>query len=484
METKSVAKVGMLVVVAFLVGGGLYYYLAHIRYNAYIVRVPFKDTRGLLRQSVVRMQGVAIGEVTSIDLDTRRTPFLPLVTMAIDEKYNIPKDSAFVIVSGLLITNPQVEVLPGNNPQILAKDNTAEGISGKPPGTLSTISPELQETVSKVNANFDNLSGKLNKAYVKIDRLLDQANTLVKTTNDTAAAAKGIIGDPTVKRSLLATLNNFQAVSQDAHKTARELSTELVSIAHSSKGNLDRLTSKLTDVLTRVDSTVDDANSVVKKLTEQVTDPRFQQSLQETADLARTTLARFNQIASDLHEITGDPALQTDLKQTVANLRVTTERGEQVLTKVDTLLGKLTGAVGSGSKPRLPKVNFVSDVSEQLNPDRFRVDVDARIDLGKRDLLDLGLYDLGQNTRVNLQVGTRLTQALVARYGLHASKLGVGLDYEPTPGTGFRADLWDTNRPRLDARGFYRVNSNASIWAGADALLRRPVPIIGLEFRR
>ena len=102
---------------------------------------------------------------------------------------------------------------------------------------------------------------------------------------------------------------------------------------------------------------------------------------------------------------------------------------------------------------------------------------------GPKSSLDLGLYDLGQDTRLNLQVGRRLTDALTARYGLYASKIGTGLDYEGREGLGFRADLWDTNRPRLDMRGLFRVNSDASVWIGADNLLRRPVPLIGFQLK-
>jgi phospholipid/cholesterol/gamma-HCH transport system substrate-binding protein len=80
-------------------------------------------------------------------------------------------------------------------------------------------------------------------------------------------------------------------------------------------------------------------------------------------------------------------------------------------------------------------------------------------------------------------MGNRLTDTLTARYGLYASKIGAGLDWQAAPGVGFRADLWDTNHPRLDVRGLFGVNSDASIWIGAEGLFRRPVPVIGVQFR-
>jgi phospholipid/cholesterol/gamma-HCH transport system substrate-binding protein len=483
MEGKAVAKVGSLVLVALLVFAALYLALAHLNPNTYLVRVRFDDTRGLLRQSVVRMQGVAIGEVKSIELNTDVRPFKPVVTLAIKKEYSIPQHSKFVIVSGLLITNPQVEVYPSAERTFIAQENSPIQEGSPSAGPLEALSPELQQIVTKFNTSFDELNAKFDKAYVKIDRILDQTNTLLASTNDTIKTARGFIGDPRLKAQLLESVDNLRAVTADARVTSKQLSKDLRGLVASSRGKLDRLSDNLLDLLTKIGNTVDEANTVVAKLTEQVTDPRLQQSLQETVELARTTLARFNQIASDIHQLTGDPQVQGDLKVTVAKLRATTEQGQQVVEKVNTLLGNVVGPGGKVHRPRIPKPEITADVSEQFDPSRLRVDLSTRFGLGARGLLDLGLYDLGQNTRLNLQMGDRLTDTLTARYGLYASKIGAGLDWQAAPGVGFRADLWDTNRPRLDVRGLFGVNSDASIWIGAEGLFRRPVPVIGVQFR-
>src|SRR5215467_12325034 len=125
MEAKSVIKVGIVVVIALAFFGGLYLYLAHINPNDYNVRVAFANTQGLLKQSVVRMQGVAIGEVKDIHMDTSRRPPQPIVTLSIDKKYDIPTGSTCHIVSGLFITNPQVEIVPSQEIAALPKNGTA-----------------------------------------------------------------------------------------------------------------------------------------------------------------------------------------------------------------------------------------------------------------------------------------------------------------------------------------------------------------------
>lgn len=476
MDPKSVFKVGFVVLLALALFAGGYLFLAHLNPNAYPVRVTFANTQGLQRQSVVRLEGVAIGEVRDIKLDTTQHPPRPIVTLAIGDQYDIPADSTCHIASSLLIQNPQIEVVPGTSTAALPKDGTAQLRSGPPPSPLETASPELHEMVVKLNRSVDNLNAQFNNTAKKLNQVLDRTNQILVTANQAATSAKDLIADPRIKSSLLTTVSNFKDVSQDARTTTHQLGRELQNVVHASSGTLQKLSDRLLDLLPRIETTIDDANTVVKKLTEQVTDPRFQQSLQETAELARTTLARFSQIASDLHQITGDPTLQTSIKQTVVHLDAVTTQGAQTLEKVNNLLDKLNGPRRA---PHLPPIQLVSNVSEQMNPGRLRVDLEARVG----QLLNIGFYDLGQTTRLTLQGMSPLSSTLMARYGLYASKLGAGLDYAPTSVVGFRADLWDTNHPRLDVKALFKVHKDASVFVGGENLMRQPYPVIGVQIQ-
>lgn len=493
MEPKAVAKVGLTVVLALALGIGLWFWLSHLNPDTYVVRVRFLDTRGLSRQSVVRMQGVAIGEVTRIDLDTHGTPpFMPEVRLAIKKEYNIPADSHFDIVSGILITTPQLQVTPGSSANALPRDNTALVINRSVPlGVLASLSPELAGSLSNLDKTVKTLNAKMGVTFDKLNNTLDSTKPILKhtdefivTARDAAASAKSIVADPNTKVQLQAVLANFRKVSEDAAVTSTQLSSYVKELTNKKSGPVERLTSKLNDVLGHIDSTLDSADAVVNKLTEQVTDPRFQQSLQETTELARTTLARFNQIATDLHELTGDPKLQNDLKLTVSNLRETTDKSQQVVDKFNTLLNKfLGGDSGAKARLRLPSISLTSDISEQFAPSHLRLDINGRFSLGGKNEAYLGLYDLGGDTRLTAQAGDRVTPDLTLRYGLYASKLGVGADYQLNRDTQFRADLWNTNQPRLDLRSSFRVNNSASVWIGADSLFRRTVPIVGVQLK-
>ena len=167
--------------------------------------------------------------------------------LAIDKQYSIPSNYRFVIASGLLITNPSIEVRPPDpTAQVadaapLPKDNSAVVEGAESASALDAIDPQLTKTVSNLNNSFDNINDKLNKSFTQIDLLLRQTNKLVANGNDTIVAGKNIIGDPRLKNNLLETTENFKQLSADTRRTTQSLSRDLTSIVKSSRPKLDTL---------------------------------------------------------------------------------------------------------------------------------------------------------------------------------------------------------------------------------------------------
>ena len=285
MKSRSAIWVGAVVLIALAAFFALFQFLSHQDPNTYKVRVRFKDTRGLSKQSVVRMQGVNIGEVSDVQLDTSQPPFTPVVTLSIKKKFNIPVDSRFGIVSGILINTPQIEVKAGSETQFISMAGSPI-IAGAPPESLlSTISPELGGSVDELKTTLKSLNARLNLTFDKLNKTLDGTQPILKhtdefivTANKAASSAQNLIADPAYKKQFQATLINFRKVSDDASATSSQLKTYVTDLTSKTKGPMEKLPSKLNDLLGHVDSMLDSADAVVNKLTEQVTDPRFQQS--------------------------------------------------------------------------------------------------------------------------------------------------------------------------------------------------------------
>ncbi|HLH79719.1 MAG TPA: MlaD family protein [Chthonomonas sp.] len=488
MESKSLVKVGLLTLIGLALGFLGLLYLSHTRTDVYLVTVYFDDTLGLAPQSIVRMQGVPIGDVKSISIDTHHVPFRPKVVLEIERKYSIPSNYRFVILSGILITTPQIEVVPPPEVQALAppipKDNTAVVQGAPPQSPLAALSPHFDETLQNLNGTLTAMQGHLGKLSDKLQLLITDTDRLVRTSNQTVASANRLIGDPRTQADLKQTVENFRIVSQQAAVTAQHVSRELEAFIQTGQVKFNALSDATTDLVTKLGNTIDDAREVVRKLTEQASSPQLQRSIQETVDLARSTLASVRQITGDIHQIAGDPELAAGIHQTIQNLSDTTAKADAAMQKVNDILDNLQGKAKKAKTIKLPQTSLRVDATRDFRPGYTRVDVNGFLNLGRHNVLNLGLYDLGGTNRLDLQLGQRLTDADLLRYGIYAGRLGVGFDYMSNNPFGLRFDLYDLNHTRLDAKALYRVNSDLWLWAGAEGIFRRTVPAVGIEWNR
>lgn len=485
METRAAMRVGAMTVVGIALFIACWWFLSHGLYSwtHYRLNVSVANTFGLLRQSPVRMSGVVIGEVEDIQLTS--DGHTPDITLAIENKYRgeIPDDSVIQITQGLLIQNPQIDIIPGHARSAYAPDAMWDPRHVmKPTSMLAQMSPEAENAVRQLDLTMSSVSSQMPHAMHKLLGILDRADATMTNLQQSTASLQRVAADPRIRRTLDASLADLQATTHLARMTAVSMSQDLKAIVKRNGTKIDQLADNAIDTLQKLGDTVDAARSAVTRLTEQVSDPRLQQSLLETLDMARATVARFSQIASDIHQLTGDPTIQTDLKATVANLRETVDEARPLMAK----LNQLASVIRPGGKPRLgigtPTIGI--DFMARGNAPRFRSDVNLRVPLGADNAFDLGLYDFAETYRPNAQYETGLGKAADIRYGLYANKLGVGFDWRASPALGFVLDAFDPNRPQLNARGLIRLNPDFSLWVGADSLFRRTAPEIGLRLTR
>ncbi len=90
------------------------------RVSGYEVVAEFDDATGVAAGSDVRMAGVKVGSVSSLDLDSKT--YFANVTMSIDESVQLPSDTSARILSDGLLGNTYVALEPGGS-----TDNLADG---------------------------------------------------------------------------------------------------------------------------------------------------------------------------------------------------------------------------------------------------------------------------------------------------------------------------------------------------------------------
>ncbi|MBS0381370.1 MAG: outer membrane lipid asymmetry maintenance protein MlaD [Proteobacteria bacterium] len=85
---------------------------------AYTIKARFQNIGQLKERAPVKIAGVRIGDVQSIQLEPQRMD--ALVTMSIDKQYNdIPEDSSAAIFTSGLLGDQYVGIEPGGSPDFL-----------------------------------------------------------------------------------------------------------------------------------------------------------------------------------------------------------------------------------------------------------------------------------------------------------------------------------------------------------------------------
>ncbi|ASM76056.1 outer membrane lipid asymmetry maintenance protein MlaD [Vitreoscilla filiformis] len=88
--------------------------------EVYVLQARFDNIGGLKPRAPVRSAGVAVGRVTSINLDPKT--YLGVVTMEISQGFAFPKDSSAKILTAGLLGDQYIGIEPG-----AAENNLVEG---------------------------------------------------------------------------------------------------------------------------------------------------------------------------------------------------------------------------------------------------------------------------------------------------------------------------------------------------------------------
>ncbi|MBU6258978.1 MAG: outer membrane lipid asymmetry maintenance protein MlaD [Burkholderiales bacterium] len=90
--------------------------------NTYVLQARFDNIGGLKVRAPVRTAGVTVGRVTRIALDPKT--YQGVVTMAIEDGYRFPKDTAAKILTNGLLGDQYIGFDPGGDDKNLAPGDT------------------------------------------------------------------------------------------------------------------------------------------------------------------------------------------------------------------------------------------------------------------------------------------------------------------------------------------------------------------------
>lgn len=430
MTVNPAVKVGIIVFIALLLFGVAAVFLTGYRGKSYPIIVVFDDIMGLTEGSSVTMAGVRIGRVDDIKLNDKQQA---VVTLKIGQEYRIPENSVFVLRVGLLVGEKSIDIIPNRASNMYLRRNTR--VVGQVSPRIEDILPDARRLVAnltEVSATLrDTLTGVDFKG--KIDRSLANLESATANLDLAMAGIRDLVSAQSDEVSGI--VNNVLFAS----KSLRDLTSQLDRIAQ---------------------------------------EGRFGESIGATLASAQRAAASLERTTASLEQLVTAPDFQADIRETVSEAR-------QAVTEARNTIAKVNRAL-EGPKIRVGMPTRETSLESLYIPDngRFRTSVVATLARSTESFLKVGVYDIGGTNKLILQPGQLLDSQTSVRYGIYASKLGVGLDHLFSKRFYSVANMYDPVDPRLDILTGYKLGSNLDVLLGVDKVFDDNQLTLGVRLSR
>ena len=220
------ARVGAFIVAGLLLMAGMILKLGDVSLKKhYYLSVSFSDVAGLPDKSVVKLSGVEIGKVKSIELEGDKA----VVHIAIDNGIEIYRDSKFRIGSTSIIGSKFLQIDQGHREKGLLRDG--ERMEGEANEPLERLLAKALDSVQELLGDMKDEFGKKGAVMQNLEASTKNIRDLTANMNDLMASTKPDL-EESLKRSndITKKLDNLLAKSD-----------ELMSKLNSSSGTIGAL---------------------------------------------------------------------------------------------------------------------------------------------------------------------------------------------------------------------------------------------------
>jgi phospholipid/cholesterol/gamma-HCH transport system substrate-binding protein len=411
---------------------GIYFFLTNfLGINNYTVKAVYSDAQGLTEGSNVTLAGVTIGAVDKVTLDKHQHA---VIVMKISKKYKIPEGSRFFLHVGLLVGEKQIDIVPNRSATKFIKPGAE--VQGVLPPSLEDLIPQGQ----KLMANLTHASEKLDNLLSGTE-LRSRLDRTFANMEDASAKLKETMG--LIQNMLPGQTDNVKTITSNLAAASGDVRTVTHDLARFAEEG--KVQSQMTDILAK----------------------------------AKQTVESLDRTASSLEKLATNPQLQSDIKESVAGVKQTVDAANKAMTRIDKILG-----VDHGKASKFPTLHGSVQGLYRPEHSRLRVDARATLDFGNARTLDLGIYDLGVDNKAIFEPGFSIGPRADFRYGVYASRLGVGLDYDFSDRLFGTADIYNTVSPRLDVITGYRVGPDLDMLLGVDKLFKDNQVTAGVRLSR
>ena len=367
----------------------------------YTLYATFPEVVGLNPSAEVRFAGVPAGKVNAVEAEGTHV----LVTMSVDKDIRVPHASVITVSSSGFLGEKYINILPAKDAGVYLANG--DRVAGTP------------------EENMENVMARMSI-------LVEQAHEMLNSIN-------GVLNDPQLKTSLVSTAANVKEITGNM----RELTGTFSRMALTNEAEVNRMVQNLSVISASLSSASQEIEVMVRDFSgngESAANLRM-----AVANLAATS-KRIDSMASSLEGVVTDPQTAEDLRAVLHNARSVSE-------KADKMLG------GLGGDAVTPGLELMYSGKEH----EWSANFDVTISPSDKNLFRIGVNDIGEGNRFNLQAGRRMG-ALTARAGIIDSEVGIGLDADAGKYLKFSLDAYDLNDVRLRPRASVRVGKDTYVF--------------------
>ena len=370
----------------------------------YTLYATFPEVIGLNPSAEVRFAGVPAGKVLNVETEGMHV----LVTMSVNDDIRIPHASKITVSASGFLGEKYVNILPARDTGMYLEEG--DRVAGTPEENM--------------------------------DAMLAKMSVLIEQAHDMMNGINSVVNNPELNSSLVSAAVNLKDITGNV----RDMTGAFSRMAVHNEGEINRMVRELSVMSVSLAGAAQEVEGLVKGFSG---DGEAAANLRATVANIASTSARIDNMAKSLEGVVTDPQTAEDLKAVLHNTRGVTEKAD-----------KMMSGLGGGITPGV-------EVMYSGQESNWRANFDVTANLSEKNLFRIGVNDIGEGNRFNLQAGQKMG-ALTARAGIIDGEVGLGLDADAGKYFRFSLDAYDLNNIRLRPRASVRFGKGTYLFGQVD----------------
>lgn len=278
LKIRKEIKIGAIFIIAFavLIWGLMYLQGIEILRSKRIVYAVYDRVNGLVAANPVTIQGMRVGQVKSLYFSPDNPRKIIVELYLSNTTYPIPKNSVARIYSSDLMGSKEVEIVPGDSPELIRPGDTLRS------RTEATLGEEVNQQLAPLKRKAENLINSIDTLAIILQQVLNK-NT---------------------QASLVEAIEHIkEAIGNLAHMTYN--ADTLVS---QQRNNLSRIIANLESISSNLRRNNDQITNILRNFSS-VSDSLAKLQIPATFDEVSKAIARINEIAGKINRGEGSVGL-------------------------------------------------------------------------------------------------------------------------------------------------------------------------------